>query len=194
MSITHGVFWVFSFLLVTFAVLSVMAKQTVHAVLSLIFVFFCASVLWLLLQAEFLGLVLLFVYIGAVMTLFLFVVMMLNLTPQRGRRWLRYLPLGVVVLLIIVGLMALSLSQVHMTFTQKMMVHPASYNNTAALLYTHYIYPFQLTGILLLTAIIAAVALVHRRQRRAKYQDIAEQIKVDPASRIRLVNVPSESK
>jgi NADH-quinone oxidoreductase subunit J len=101
------------------------------------------------------------------------------------------------VLLIIVGLMALSLSQVHMTFTQKMIIHPASYNNTAelgALLYTHYIYPFQLTGILLLTAIIAAVALVHRRQRRGKYQDIAEQIKVDPASRIRLVNVPSESK
>jgi NADH-quinone oxidoreductase subunit J len=197
MSITHWVFWVFSVLLVSFSMLSVMAKNTVHAVMSLIFVFFCSSVLWLILQAEFLGLVLLFVYVGAVMTLFLFVVMMLNLSPQPGRKWLRYLPLASVVLVLIIGLMALSLSHMQLSFAQPMMHHPASYNNTAALgavLYTHYIYPFQLTGILLLTAIIAAVALVHRRVQRAKYQDISAQIKVDPKSRIHLINMASESK
>ena len=104
MSVLHMVFWLFSCVLIASSLCAICARQTVHSVLSLIVAFFSSAVIWLILQAEFLGLVLLFVYIGAVMTLFLFVVMMLNLAPGIARYRIKFAALAVAMVVIIVAL------------------------------------------------------------------------------------------
>lgn len=196
MSVVQAVFWLFSALLVIASLSAILSRQTVHAVLSLILAFFATTVIWILMQAEFLGLVLLFVYVGAVMTLFLFVVMMLNVKNPKKRRLVYYAPLGVLVAAVIVGLM-LWVTTGEQGVAQAEVSQSMAAQNTRLLgnvLYTHYAYVFELTGMLLLTAIMAAVALVHRPARRAKYQNIPEQIAVDPKSRIRLVSMKPESR
>ena len=197
MTMLHVVFWAFSAMLLASSLCAICARHTVHSVLSLIVAFFACSALWLILQAEFLGLVLLFVYIGAVMTLFLFVVMMLNLSPSGTRYRLKWVSSALVMAVVIVALMMFVTDQEHFSLSGAAMVlQPANYNNTAALgavLYTKYIYPFQLTGILLLTAIVAAVALVHRPAQHSKAQHVSDQIAVKPHDRIKVIKMKSES-
>lgn len=197
MSVVQAVFWLFSALLVLASLSAILARETVHAVLSLILAFFATTVVWILMQAEFLGLVLLFVYVGAVMTLFLFVVMMLNVKNPRKRPLVYYAPLGVLVAAAIVGLMLWVTGGEHGVVGAQLSHQSTAYQNTRLLgnvLYTHYAYVFELTGMLLLTAIISAVALVHRPSRGVKYQNVPEQIAADPKTRIRLVSMKPESK
>lgn len=191
--------FVFFFLAVVliFAALRVItARNPVHAALFLILAFFTCSGVWLLLQAEFLAIVLVLIYVGAVMVLFLFVVMMLDINIDRLREgfW-RHLPLGIVV-----G--ALIVVQMTMVLVSKMFRLPASealltgkisnVKALGALLFTEYALPFELASIILLLGIIAAVVLTQRARRVWKYTDPAAQIAVEAKDRLRIVQMPVE--
>ena len=170
----------------------VTSRNTIHGVLSLVLTFFSAAVMWLFLEAEFLALILILVYVGAVMTLFLFVVMMLNLdiAPEKAG-FVKYLPFGLLIIALIVTAMVYVIGPQHfgLAHLQPAPIKAIGYSNTKALgavLYTHYVYPFELAAVLLLIAIIAAVSLTLRKPR-SKRQNIKEQVTVDPKNRIRLV-------
>lgn len=193
------VFCIFSAILLFSAIMVVSSRHPMRAVLFLVLAFFCSSILWMLLQAEFLALVLIFVYVGAVMTLFLFVVMMLNLDiAPRQEGWVRYLPLGV----LLIGLLIILMWRVIQggTFPPEVYhwtTQSAHYSNTqqlGAVLYTDYVYPFELAAVLLLVAIIAAIALVFRGSQGRKSQRISEQLETRREDRVQLINLPSEKK
>lgn len=194
------IFYVFASLLVLSATMVIVSKQPVYSVLYLVFSFFCSAVLWLLIQAEFLALVLLFVYVGAVMTLFLFVVMMLNLDLSKMReQFVRYLPIGILVLLAFVGVMVfLVLPQGQLTSQAAAGTELANtaLSNTALigqLLYTEHLYAFEIAGLILLVAMVAAISLAfHGRKPGTKTQKIAEQHRAKKSTRLRLVNLKEE--
>lgn len=195
-------FYLFAAVLVFAAVRVITARNTVHAALFLVLAFFSSAALWLLLEAEFLAITLVLVYVGAVMVLFLFVVMMidLNVAPLR-EGFARYLPLGAVVAALIVIEMGLVLgSQSGFFGASNFPVpapHPAGYSNTrelGGLLYTFYMYPFEIASVILLVAIIAAISLTMRRRPGTKYQDPAKQVLVRREERVRLVKVEAEKR
>lgn len=196
MEFTTFVFYVLAAMLLLAALRVITAKNPVHAVLFLVLAFFSAASLWLLLQAEFLAIVLIMVYVGAVMVLFLFVVMMLDIDVERLRhRFWSYLPLGAVIGLLIVVQMALVLSGKYFS-AEALPGHamPADYSNTkelARLLFTEYVYPFELASIILLVGIIAAVMLTLRGRKDTKYQKPAEQVAVKRNDRVRMVSMAS---
>ncbi|MDR0672412.1 MAG: NADH-quinone oxidoreductase subunit J [Zoogloeaceae bacterium] len=183
--------------ILVFAALRVItARNPVHAVLSLILAFFTAAGVWLLLEAEFLAMVLVMVYIGAVMVLFLFVVMMLDIDLDRLKQgfW-HYLPLGALVGLVVVAEMALVLGSGYF-YTQDASLPAAAASNTrelGALLVSRYVYPFELTAALLLVAIVAAVALTFRGRKQTRRSDPADQIRVKADDRLRIVKMPTEA-
>lgn len=195
MSFIQCLFDVFSALLLVAAFLVVTTRHPVRAVSFLIVAFLASAGLWMLLEAEFLSLVLLFVYVGAVMMLFLFVVMMLNidkLPVMRGR-------LGGLLMggmagsgLLAILLYGLNRASFGLSGQAALAAHPADYSHTQVLgevLYTHYVLSFELAGVILLVAIIAAVALTFRGARRGtQHQDIAQQIAVRPEDRLRIIN------
>ena len=188
--------YITSFFMISFAVFLVTSNQPVRSVLCLIGCFLCATIHWLLLQAEFLALALIFVYVGAVMTLFLFMVMMLNVDTYPSHQRVHYS--------ISAGLMLLALSIPSLgSFlwfignnkrwdTIAMPSYDSAYDNTKALglvLYTKYFLPFQMIGVLLLLAILVAVAWVHRKKRDfIRAQHISSQVDVSKANRLRLVD------
>ena len=185
-------FYVFSALLLGAAALVVTVRNPVHAVLFLVFAFFTAAAIWLLLYAEFLAITLVLVYVGAVMVLFLFVVMMLdlNLDILRAGFW-RNAPLAA-----FVGfLMALEMAALLMRGSRgapaaATAAPPEGYSNTKALgsiLYTDYVYPFELAAVVLLVAIVAATALTLRKSKETKYQDPQTQLSVKASDRLRIV-------
>lgn len=193
MIVQNLVFYFFSAVLLAAAVMVIVSRNPVRSVLFLVLCFFAASVLWMLLQAEFLSLVLIFVYVGAVMTLFLFVVMMLHvdLAPLKAG-FVRYLPAGVLVLALLFGLMLLVIGSKHFAGDQyKAVMHASDYSNVKQLgmqLYTRYFYPFEIAAVLLLVAIVAAISLAFRGRRKAsKSQRIAKQVAVSAKDRIRMV-------
>src|SRR5690606_15781464 len=166
------VFYVFSAILVFSALRVITARNTVHSALFLVLAFFTCSAIWLLLRAEFLAITLVLVYVGAVMVLFLFVVMMLdiNLDHLREGFW-KYLPLGALVGIAIAVEMGMLLWVNFAGVQSNMPDVPADYSNTKALgnvMYTDYVYPFELAAVLLLVAIIAAIALTLRRRKDTK--------------------------
>ena len=189
------VFYVFALILLGSALCVITARNPVHAALFLVLSFFTASAIWLLLRAEFLALTLMVVYVGAVMVLFLFVVMMLDINIERLREvfW-RNMPAA----LVVGGLMAFEMISVlayRVYGMPRPNEQPLSYSNTKALgrlLYTDYVYAFEIAAEVLLVAIIAAIALTLRRRKDARGQDPAEQARVRPADRVRLVTMPSE--
>ena len=200
MSFETFVFYVFAAILVFAALRVITARNPVHSALFLVLAFFTSAALWMLLRAEFLAITLVLVYVGAVMVLFLFVVMMLDINLDRLREgfW-SYLPLGATVGILMVIEMALVLGGRYFG-TQSVPV-PADpgrgYSNTRELgrvLYTQYAYPFELAAVLLLVAIIAAIALTLRKRKDTKYQDPARQAAVRRSDRVRLVSLPSEKK
>lgn len=200
MTIIQLIFYGFSAVAIASGLMVVTAKNSVHNVLFLVLTFFGMAGIWILLNAEFLALILVLVYVGAVMTLFLFVVMMLNvdLEPRR-ESFVRYLPFAALIVLVIVGLSILVLGPERFGLLRVPMPapFPADYSNTAALgsvLYTEYAYPFEVAGALLLAAIIAAITLSHRKPKNRKVQDIARQLARNPKDTLRMVNLPSEKK
>ena len=185
-------------MLVGAAVMVITARNPVHAALFLVLAFFTSAGIWLLLEAEFLAIILVLVYVGAVMVLFLFVVMMLdiNLAPLR-EGFIRYLPVGVAVAVIVVVELALviGVSDFGLDSMPQPPAHPAEYSNTkelGALLYTVYVYPFELAAAILLVAIVAAIALTMRRRAGVKTQDPGRQVEVRREDRIRIVQMPAE--
>ena len=200
MNIETLIFYFFAAVLVFAGVRVVTARNPVHSALFLVLSFFTAAAIWMLLRAEFLAITLVLVYVGAVMVLFLFVVMMLDINLDRIRAgfW-SYLPLGATIALLMVMEMALVLSGRY--FGVQALPVPAdpgkAYSNTRELgrvLYTDYVYPFELAAVLLLVAIIAAIALTMRKRKDTKYQDPSKQVSVRRADRVRMVSMPSEKK
>ena len=191
------VFYVFAFSTVVTATAVVTVRNPVHAALFLVLTFFTSAVIWMTLEAEFLAISLVLVYVGAVMVLFLFVVMMLDINIARLREgFVRYLPIGVIVALIMLGLMLNVVTSDIFSF--EIMVEPAAkaadYSNTKALggvLYTEYVFAFEIAAVILLVAIVAAISLTMRKRTRTKYQNPSEQIKVRKADRLRIVKMPS---
>ena len=186
------VFYILSAILLLASLRVITARNPVHAALALVLAFFTAAGLWLLLEAEFLAITLVLVYIGAVMVLFLFVVMMLdiNLTELRRGFW-SYLPAGLLVGGLMVAEMILVLGGRDFGLAEPM-AHAADYSNTkelGLLLYTQYVYPFELAAVLLLVAMIAAIALTHRKRGDTRAMNPADQVKVKRADRIRMVNL-----
>ncbi len=194
-------FYFFSSVLIFAALRVITARNPVHSALFLVLAFVSGAGVWMLLQAEFLAISLVLVYVGAVMVLFLFVIMMLdiNLDKLREGFW-RYFPVGAVVGVLLTVEMGLVLSSKY--FGQTNMPTPASvaanYSQTKAigrLLYTEYVYPFELAAVVLLVAIIAAIALTLRKRKPSqnKYIDPAVQISVKRADRVRLVKMSAVS-
>ncbi|MEW5771537.1 MAG: NADH-quinone oxidoreductase subunit J [Pseudomonadota bacterium] len=186
------VFYLLSAILLLAGLRVITARNPVHAALALVLAFFTAAGLWLLLQAEFLAITLVLVYIGAVMVLFLFVVMMLDINLEEMRRgfW-SYLPAGLVVGGLMVVEMAMVLGGKDLGLAEPA-ARAADYSNTkelGLLLYTDYVYPFELAAVLLLVAMIAAIVLTHRKRVGNKQIDPAQQVRVKRADRVRMVNV-----
>ncbi|MDH4172603.1 MAG: NADH-quinone oxidoreductase subunit J [Betaproteobacteria bacterium] len=190
------VFYVFAAILLLSALRVITARNPVHGALALVLAFFTAAGIWLLLRAEFLAITLVLVYVGAVMVLFLFVVMMLDVDLERLREgfW-KNLPMAVVV----GGIMALEMVAVlaHRYFgaAARTRVVPPDYSNTKELgrvLYTQYVYAFEIAAVILLVAIIAAIALTLRRRKDTKSQDPARQVAARREERVRLVSMPAE--
>jgi NADH-quinone oxidoreductase subunit J len=191
-----AVFYVFAAILLGSALCVITSRNPVHAALFLVLSFFTASVIWLLLRAEFLALTLMVVYVGAVMVLFLFVVMMLDINLEKMREgfW-QYLPLGALVGV----LMAAEMAAVLYGRWSGLVVPPRAfgpdYSNTkelGRLLYTDYVLAFEVAAVVLLVAIIAAISLTLRRRKDSRAQDPSEQVRARPAERVRLVSMPSE--
>ncbi len=192
-------FFALSTLLLLAAGAVVTLRNPVHAAMSLVLTFFTSAMLWILLRAEFLGITLILVYVGAVMVLFLFVVMMLdiNIAPLR-EGFARYLPVGVLVAVIMAAQMIFVLGARHFGL-DKFAAPPALVegSNTEALgrlLYTEYVYPFEIAAVILLVAIVAAIALTHRRREGMKTQDPSKQTQVKKGDRLRVIKMASESK
>jgi len=191
-------FYAFAGLLVISALRVVTARNPVHAALFLVLAFFCASGLWMLLKAEFLSLALILVYVGAVMVLFLFVVMMLDLDLEHLRRdYKKFLPVAFLMGAVIVLELSIVLirSFVGTNAPVQPMLEEMSSNNTHALgmlIFVDYVYAFEVAGVILLVAIIAAVALTLRNRKDAKTQNISQQVNVNSADRMRIVKMDSD--
>ena len=189
-------FYVFSAVLLFASLRVITARNTVHAALYLVLAFFSASCVWMLLRAEFLAITLVLVYVGAVMVLFLFVIMMLDVNFDELRKHFRsYLPVGAAVgALVLLEMVLVILAGAKAAGTP---AAAAAGNNTKALgrlLYVDYVYPFELAAVLLLVAIVAAIALTHRKRRETKVQDPGEQVKVRREDRVRLIEMPAEKR
>ena len=193
------VFYVFSAVMLFAASRVISVKNPVHAALFLVLAFFSASALWMLLKAEFLAIALVLVYVGAVMVLFLFVVMMLDINVEELRKQFRsYLPVGLLVGAAVLVEMVLLLS---LSFGKKVGITGGTNaivldgSNTKALgieLFTKYIYAVEIAGVLLLVAIVAAIALTLRDRRETRYQNPGEQVLVKRNDRLRILKIASE--
>ena len=200
MGIEKILFYIFSAILLSSATAVITVRHPVRAALFLVLTFFASAAIWLLLEAEFLAITLVLVYVGAVMVLFLFVVMMLdiNLDKLREGFW-EYMPLAGFVAVLLMIEMALILGSRHfgLDVMGSPAPHPADYSNTkelGRLLYTDYVYAFELAAVILLVAIVAAIALTLRRRKDSKYIDPAQQVKVKRNDRLRIIKMQAVKK
>src|SRR5262250_3285795 len=200
MSFVTFTFYAFALILIFAGLRVITSRNPVHAALWLVLSFFTSAALWLLLEAEFLAIVLVLVYVGAVTVLFLFVVMMLDINFAKMReRFRSYLPVGATVGILVLVEMGLVLIGGYLSpgAAQGPAPAPASYSNTRMLglqIYTDYAYPFEIAAVILLVAIIAAIALTHRRRRQTKYQNPGSQVRVHREDRLRILNIPAEKR
>jgi NADH-quinone oxidoreductase subunit J len=192
-----AVFYVFGGILLLSGLAVITARNPVHGALALVLAFFTAAAIWLLLRAEFLAIALVVVYVGAVMVLFLFVVMMLDINLERVREgfW-RNLPLAIVVGgLMVFEMVAVLGGRYFGLIVAKPRALPPDYSNTKELgrvLYTDYAYAFEIAAVVLLVAIVAAIALTLRRRKDSRAQDPGEQVRARREERVRLVSMPAE--
>lgn len=197
MDFKTAVFYCLSAILVFAALRVITARNPVHAALFLVLSFFTASGLWLLLQAEFLAISLVLVYVGAVMVLFLFVVMMLDINIDRLREgfW-SHLPLGAGIgVLICLEMGAILYGQYAGMLESKLPSPVVGYSNTkelGRLIYSEYVYPFELASIILLVAIVAAIALTYRGRKVSRATDPAKQVLVKAKDRLRVLQMTAE--
>ena len=191
-------FYTFATVTVLAALGVILVRNPVHAVLSLVLTFFSAAMLWLLLQAEFLGVVLVLVYIGAVMVLFLFVVMMLDINTAPLREgFVRHLPLtfAVVILMAVEMVMLIGRSRFEVGLSATDPAAAAGKTNLQWIgetLFSRYILPFEIAAVILTVALVVAVLLTLRRRPGTKHQDPGRQVAVRRDDRVRLVKMPSE--
>ncbi|MBT8506373.1 NADH:ubiquinone oxidoreductase subunit J [Coxiella-like endosymbiont of Rhipicephalus sanguineus] len=192
------IFFIFAALLIAAAVMVIVSRNPVHAVVFLVLAFFASAILWMMMQAEFLALVLIFVYVGAVMTLFLFIVMMLNINLSKiQEKFIRFLPFGLIAMFLLIATMIVVVSPRHFGITTVSFPRVSSnFSNVKAmgsLLYIDYLYPLQIAAVILLVAIIAAITLAfHGRKPNTKTQRIPEQLEVKKSDRLRLVKMEIE--
>ncbi len=200
MTFERFIFYLFAAILVFAAARVITVRNPVHAALHLVLAFFTCAALWLLLEAEFLAITLVLVYVGAVMVLFLFVVMMLDINTEPLREgFAKYLPVGLAVaammlfeMFAVVGVKYFGPEQVAIPAR-----HPEGYSNTRELgsvLYTDFVYPFEIASVILLVAIIAAIALTMRKRPETKHQNPAQQVMVKAEDRVRVVKMDAEEK
>ena len=197
MTFATFIFYFFAAILVFAGLRVITARNPVHAALYLVLAFFTAAAIWLLLQAEFLAIALVLVYVGAVMVLFLFVVMMLDVNFDRLRQHFKsYVPLGIAVGVLVLLEMTFVITVSAIGGGAAAPPAPTGDNTKmlGRLLYVDYVYPFEIAAVVLLVAIVAAIALTHRTRKETKYQDPSEQVKVHRKDRVRLVHVPVEKK
>ena len=200
MSMESILFYLFATVLVVSAAMVVTIRNPVKAALFLVLSFFSAACIWMTLEAEFLSIALVLVYVGAVMVLFLFVVMMLDIAVESMREgFARNLPGGALV----AGVMVVEFAVVMMSdrFDSQSLPRPAGhgpdYSNTKELglvLYTDYVFAFEVAGLILLVAIVAAIVLRMRRRPNTRYQSPSEQVKVNKSERLRIVSMPAEKR
>ncbi|MCG6868315.1 MAG: NADH-quinone oxidoreductase subunit J [Gammaproteobacteria bacterium] len=196
MSFTEVVFFVFASIMVLSALRMITVRNPVLAALFLVLTFFSGAAIWLLAEAEFLAIVLVLVYVGAVMVLFLFVVMMLDINIARMREgFIKYLPVGVFVAIVLLVEMVLVVGAKTFDDSSAPVPAPEGFDNTQALgsvLYTEYVYPFEIAAVILLVAIVAAIALTLRKRPETRYQNPARQVRVKREDRVRLVKMEGE--
>ncbi len=198
MSFQEIIFYLFSLALLLSAGAVVIARNTIHSALFLVLTFFTTSAIWLLLEAEFLAITLILVYVGAVMVLFLFVVMMLDVNLAKLKEgFIQYLPVGLLVALVMATemIMVVGSSKFGTEYYPLPVPKAADYSNTkdlGSVLYTEYVLQFELAAVILLVAIIAAIALTMRRRPNTKYQTPGKQMMVKKADRLRIVKMDSE--
>lgn len=189
-------FFGFAIVLIAAALMTIISRNPVRCALFLVLAFFSAAALWILLEAEFLGLILVLVYVGAVMTLFLFVIMTLNIdNAEKQYGFVRYLLPAVVSVLILLVLLVYAVYPLSGSIGRVAL--PAQASNTQALgdiLYTQYAYPFEITGVLLLVGIIATIALSFREKRLNKAIAPELQLKVKASDRLQIIKMPAEKK
>jgi NADH-quinone oxidoreductase subunit J len=191
------VFYLFAAMLIFAGLRVITTRNPVHAALWLVLAFFTAAALWLLLRAEFLAIALVLVYVGAVMVLFLFVLMMLDVNFDNLRQNFRsYVPLGVLVGALVLLEMTLVIVSSAIGTQDPLPPAPEGSNTRALgrLIYVDYVYPFEVAAVVLLVAIVAAIALTHRKRKATKYQDPGRQVKVRREERVRIVHIPVEKR
>lgn len=193
------IFYGFALIAVLSALMVVALNNPVRCALFLVLTFLSSAVLWLFAYAEFLALVLILVYVGAVMTLFLFVIMMLDINIVSERRhFVKYVPLGLIVISLLVTAMLVALRSENFDFAPltEAIAHPQTYSNVSELglvLYTQYAFAFEIAAVLLLVAIIAAISLAHRGPQQSKSQRNVQQMLTERKDRVRLVAMKAES-
>jgi len=196
--IVQTIFYIFAGLLIFSASMVITVRNPVFAALFLVLSFFSSAAIWLMLDAEFLAIALVLVYVGAVMVLFLFVIMMLDINLARLREgFASYLPFGILVALLMMVTMGLVVGSGYFRTEEAIpvVVHAPDYSNTTELgkaLYTQYLYPFEIAGAILLVAIIAAIALTIRKPRSSKSQQPAMQVQVRKEDRLKIIKMKSE--
>ena len=200
MGVEKIIFYFAALMMIISATMVITVRNPVRAALFLVLTFFSSAIIWMILEAEFLAITLVLVYVGAVMVLFLFVVMMLDINVARLREgFIKFLPIGIFVALVMAVLLIMVVGSD--TFGLDKWTaparHAADYNNTRELglvLYTTYVYPFEIAAVILLVAIVAAIALTLRRRPTTKYQKPEEQIAVKRNDRVRMVSMDTEPK
>lgn len=199
-SLIQIVFYCFAALTIVAASMVILSKNPVRAVLFLVLTFFAMGGIWILLEADFLAMTLVLVYVGAVMVLFLFVVMMLDIDIAALRSsFMRHLPIGILVSVLVVTVLitALMKDQWIVSANVEIAPHDIRYSEVkklGELLYTHYLYPFELAGVLLLVAIVAAISLTFRGHRKGRIQEPSQQIAVTKKDRLSIIQFPKDQK
>lgn len=190
------VFYFLSAILIAASLRVITARNPVHAALHLILAFFTCGGIWSLLQAEFLAIAIILVYVGAVMVLFLFVVMMLDINIDRVREgfW-NYLPLGALLGILMVIEMGMVLGSKYLQVPAAEVMTAGGVSNTksiGALMFSDYVYPFELASIVLLVGMIAAIVLTYRGPKKTKYTNPNQQVFVKAKDRVRVLQMPVE--
>ncbi|MBT3548630.1 MAG: NADH-quinone oxidoreductase subunit J [Gammaproteobacteria bacterium] len=188
------IFYIFSLLLLSSSIAVIMVNNPVKSAISLVLSFFSSAVLWLLLNAEFLSIILILVYVGAVMVLFLFVVMMLDINISRTEEgFVKYLPIGIIVFATIAGLLSYFFynqfdNAGDSIITSIDLIGKDNTKNLGYLLYTEYLLAFEIAAIILLLGIISAITLTHKKSETNKYQNPGDQVNVSKNARLKIIS------